>query len=145
MTAHIHAFIVALEDILIAAKTIYGESRGEDYPTKLAVAHVILNRWRRAQRAGTTKDSTIARVCYRDMQFSTWNANDPNFQAVQLADVMQEAFRDSMRAILEAVNQAHDPTGGALHYHDESIDNPWPEHNPSLISGRLLFYNTVPF
>lgn len=136
--------MIGLEDILVAARTIYGEARGEEHGARVAVAHVIVNRWRKSMTEGTTRDSTIARVCYRDKQFSCWNANDPNFKAVQSVEIADEIFRDCMRSILFAIDAPTDLTEGALHYHDESISNPWPGHQPSLLMGRLYFYNTVP-
>ena len=61
-------------DLMIMAKTIWGEARGESYSGQVAVAWVIRNR---AERGGWW-GNTIREVCLKDQQFSCWNHNDCN-------------------------------------------------------------------
>jgi len=66
-----------LEDLIIAAKTLWGEARGDSVEGRLAVAHVFMNRWR-STGGQWAKDDTLAKTCLRPWQFSAWNSNDPN-------------------------------------------------------------------
>ena len=61
-------------DLMIMAKTIWGEARGEGRNGQVAVAWVIRNR---AERGGWF-GNTIREVCLKDQQFSCWNNNDCN-------------------------------------------------------------------
>ena len=61
-------------DLMIMAKTIWGEARGESHNGQVAVAWVIRNR---AERGGWW-GNTIREVCLKDQQFSCWNHNDCN-------------------------------------------------------------------
>src|SRR5258705_5674072 len=63
----------------IMALTIYGEARGESIEGQIAVANVIMNRW----RANLTKFKTVKEVCLEPFQFSCWNKSDPNYDLLE--------------------------------------------------------------
>lgn len=72
-----------LESLLpdeILALTIYGEARGEFTEGQIAVANVIMNRW----KTNPTKYKTVRDVCLEKLQFSCWNDNDPNYPKLLL-------------------------------------------------------------
>jgi N-acetylmuramoyl-L-alanine amidase len=119
-----------------AARTLWQEARGECDEGRAAVAHVLWNRLR-THRWGTT----LASVCLSPLQFSGWNAHDPNrMAAAELAD--RDPVLGECRAILAAAKQLPDPTGGALYYHALSIPPPpWSKTMiPAGRFGRQRFY-----
>lgn len=61
-------------DILLMAKTIVGEGRGEPFEGKLGIAHVIMNRLHYKGWFG----GTIPQVINKKNQFSCWNTGDTN-------------------------------------------------------------------
>lgn len=70
---------MAMDDIDILARTIYGEARGEKTIGKKAIACVVLNRYKSGKWfAG----KTIAETCQKKYQFSCWNPTDPNRQKI---------------------------------------------------------------
>lgn len=109
-------------DEQVAVRTLWGEARGEPEDGQLAVAHVLLNR-RKAGKWGPT----LAAVCLSRLQFSCWNASDPNRE---LMAVLAEdgAMFQRLKAVLERarVDNANgkDPTGGATHYYSTSMKDP---------------------
>lgn len=133
---------VNIEDLLIAARTVYGEARGEADEGKRAVAHVLVNRWRKKD-GQFAKDDTLASTCLRHLQFSAWNAFDPNFGPIQDVGLSSQALRLCLRAVLDAIDKP-DMTDGALHYHTKQISPSWAQgHQPCFEAGNHLFYNTV--
>lgn len=131
---------ITLEDVMVLARTIYGEARGESYQDKLAVAHVVLNRWRDATRR---HDHTISATCLRYKQFSAWNEGDSNRGKVIGIMIDDVVFRVCLRAALEALD-GDDFTKGATHYHTPEVSPPWARgHVPCYSNDSHLFYNTV--
>ena len=131
---------ILLEDVLIGARTIYGEARGEPYEGMKAVAHVLINRWRFKQG---DRDHSIAAAALRWLQFSAWNENDPNRERLQAANLGDPKFRLALRAMLEAVDEK-DLTLGARHYHATTISPKWSAgHIPCVVIGNHAFFNTV--
>lgn len=132
---------MTIEDLLIAAKTVWGEARGEDYPGMLAVAWVIKNRSYDPVAAG---DSSIAAVCLRHLQFSCWNKNDPNRAMMLRISPNDPDFRDCMRAVLEAFSTNKDPTEGSRWYHARTVIAPWAKDaDPATTIGNHVFYNKL--
>jgi N-acetylmuramoyl-L-alanine amidase len=133
---------VNVEDLLIAARTVFGEARGESQDGKQAVANVLVNRWRK-QTGQFAKDDTLATTCLRHLQFSAWNQGDPNFDTIQEIGLGSKLFRACFKAVLDAID-GNDLTKGALHYHTKQISPAWAAgHEPCLDLGNHLFYNTV--
>lgn len=132
-----------LEDLTIAARTVWGEARGEDYQGQLAVAHVFINRWH-TSKGQFRKDDTLATSCLRHAQFTAWTAGDPNFVKMMKVDFNDYHLRRCLIIVLEAIDAEFDPTKGALHYHTRDILPPWARgHVPCYETGRHLFYNDV--
>jgi N-acetylmuramoyl-L-alanine amidase len=126
---------VNLEDLLVASRTIFGESRGEPFEGQKAVAHVILNR---AKREGS-----IAGACLRPRQFSCWNPGDPTRERMVTVTLNDNKFCTAIRAFLEAAVEP-DFTLGSTHYHTTSISPKWAKgHTPCLVIGAHAFYNDV--
>lgn len=130
------------QDVLILARTIYGEARGEERVGREAVANVVLNR----VRDGRWPDS-IAEVCLQTSQFSCWNHNDPNrckIRSLLLNEgdaLFDDCYRIAQKAILGNIA---DRVGNATHYHAAGISRPsWVgEARPTQI-GRHLFYSDI--
>lgn len=143
--------LLLMSDIDITARTVWGEARGADYEHQKLIAHVLKNRWTRTD-GQFARDDSLATACLRHLQFSAWNATDPNFMKLYSADIDDASFRQCFRATLEAIDELHDPTFGATHYH--TLARPgwakvWPPdwaqgRLPCLVDGPHAFYNDVP-
>lgn len=130
-------------DLYCMARTIYGEARGEDLDGKIAVAHVILNRFRSGKWfAGLS----LAETCLQPRQFSCWNDGDPNRAPVMEADIGDRAFAESLYAALGAMTgHFADPTARSCHYHADSARPGWARGRlPAVTIGRHVFYNDIP-
>lgn len=130
-------------EIDVLARTIWGEARGEGSIGMQAVACVVMNRVRVAQRrGGYWWGNAVIQVCQKPYQFSAWNRSDPNFarlQAVGDEDIhFVTAKRIARRVILGLLD---DPTEGATHYHAAGITPLWSKNEkPSAVIGRHIFY-----
>ncbi len=116
-------------DLLVLARTIFGEVRGFSTEALRDVASVILNRTRNCFR----KKGTIARVCQDPKQFSCWNSDDPNRPKLLAMDLKSKdaAFKACLAVAEDAIKGAFpDLTGGALHYHAKKM-----KKLPSWVSG----------
>ncbi len=134
--------LLTASDIDIAARTLWGEARGEDHRGRLAVAHVLINRWK-TNKGQFRKDDTLATACLRHVQFSVWNQRDGNFKKLFSVDMNTKAFRECMGAILEALD-GDDLTFGSRHYHTVAIKPGWAKgHKPAFSHGNHIFYNDV--
>jgi len=128
-----------IEDLLIAARTLWGEARGESYEAKKAVGHVLLNRL----KAGHGHGSTLAGVCLQPLQFSCWNADDPNLPKLRAAGLEDRNFRECLRAVLEAMAEP-DFTLGARWYHTRGVAPAWSRgKTPCFTAGAHIFSNDV--
>lgn len=117
------------QEIDIMARTIYGEARGETQKGMEAVAHVILNRVKKAQQNDGQYwwGNDIVSVCQKPYQFSCWNHDDPN--RVKLLAVTEydlqfaTCLRIARRAVFGQLGQ--DITNGADHYHTITVAPKW--------------------
>ncbi|HEX7005577.1 MAG TPA: cell wall hydrolase [Alphaproteobacteria bacterium] len=127
-------------DVEVAARTLYGEARGQPLEGIVAVANVIVNRWRRGGYGATPAD-----VCLRPWQFSCWNARDPNravIERVRPGDFVFDVCR--LVASLAVRGLLPDPTGGATHYHTRSVAPDWSRgKTPSAVIGDHLFFTDI--
>lgn len=127
-------------DLNIMARTLWGESRGEPYEGKVAVAWVILNR---AEKGGWW-GSTISDVCRKPFQFSCWNSNDPNSSRLPSITFSDPAFPDCLKAVGGVLSgNCPDPTNHSTHYKVSTL--PWPKdwgpEKPALtVIGAHSFY-----
>ena len=126
-------------DLEIFAKTLFGECRGEPREGQIAVANVILNRFK-SKKWFSAK--TIAGVCQKPFQFSCWNSNDPNAQ--KLANLLPSKYKPFYEIILEA--KLEDLTNGATHYCTKAVvkKTVWAQgKKPCCEIGNHLFFNNV--
>jgi len=105
-----------------AARTIWGEARGEGLDGMKAVGHVLLNR---------VKDGrwgpSLGAVCLAPWQFSCWNIADPNRRPMLSMFSGDPALADATKAFGDANAENEggmDPTGGATHYYADTIGVP---------------------
>ena len=129
------------QDIL--ARTIWGEARGETLTGKEAVANVILNRQKLAQRRGKMWwGNNIIEICQKPLQFSCWNESDPNYKKIIAVDESDPQFAICQRIARRALNGVlPDHTFGADHYHEASIHPTWAESRvPTTTIGHHVFY-----
>lgn len=127
-------------DDQIAVRTLYGEARGEPEEGQLAVAHVLLNR-HKSGRWGPT----LAAVCLARLQFSCWNASDPNRELMAVLPEDGPAFA-KLKAVLDAARNGSDPTHGATHYYADSMIVPPKWSVGASYAGRFghhKFYRDV--
>lgn len=133
--------LMTAADYDIAARTIYGEARGETLLGKVAVCLVMINRW--MLRKGD-RDHCLAAVCLRAWQFSAWLEDDPNRPTMQAVHYGDPVFRECLLAVTVAValwEQGEDFTHGARHYHTTAISPKWAEgETPDLTIGAHHFY-----
>jgi len=132
------------DDLVVAARTVWGEARGEAFGGKVAVACVIANR---ALRPGRTWwGDTVTEVCRAKWQFSCWNEDDPNRPKMLMEPANSPAMVDCIGAVLHATQiagGAADPVKGACHYHvhDMRARPKWAEgREPDVIIGAHAFY-----
>lgn len=115
----------------IAARTVWGEARGESDGGKRAVVHVLLN------RLATGRWKTLAGVCMASKQFSCMNDGDPN--RIKLFEASAEDLADCFVAV---DNPGDDPTFGAEYYYALTIQAPsWVAAMQCCgIIGKHVFY-----
>ena len=130
-------------DLEVAARTVWGEGRGETYQGKRAIAHVMINRWN-VERGQFKKDHMLGQTCQRWLQFSAWNSNDPNRAKLLEVDLNDRVYRQSMKAVLESLNAKTDPTLGATHYHVDGLKPYWAKGRvPVTKIGHHIFYTGI--
>lgn len=100
-------------DEQIALRTLWGECRGEPHEGQVAVAAVLLNRLKSGKWG-----KSLASVCLAKIQFSCWNASDP--QRERMAALADEELTGLKAALAEAM-AGKDPTKGATHYFATSM------------------------
>ena len=125
-------------DLDIAARTVYGEARGEPAEGRLAVARVIVNRY----QAG---NASLQAVCEKPFQFSCWNKNDPNEPKIRAVTYDDLTLRECLSAVLAALDpRSVDPTQGSKHYHAVGTEAWWAAgRQPVAIISGHAFYNDV--
>ena len=135
------------------ARTMWGEARGErgEVDGMDAVAHVVLNRVRRATYWGRD----VAEVCQKPWQFSCWNRNDPNLPQLLRVDATNSRFAQALASAEALITLARqdpdsraraDPTMGATHYYAARLPQPprWAVgHAPCARIGAHLFFNDI--
>ena len=131
--------MIAAEELLIYAKTVWGEARGETISGMVGVAWTIKNRMARSPWP-----NTVMAVCLQPLQFSAWNPNDPNFKKVLTVPLFSEPFQRAMFVVLGVtLSILPDPTKGADHYHHKSISPRWSlEMTKTVDIGNHVFYNS---
>jgi len=124
----------------ITALTVFCEASGASPGERLAVLHVMFNRWK-SGRFG----ATLAEVCLQRFQFSEWNddkADNANLRRGARVRDDDPVLRSILEAYESVLAGGLDTTRGALHYHDKSIPVPsWARQAAiSLETDHFVFY-----
>lgn len=154
MTFNWKAFCMALfspkqiaspTDIDVLARTIWGESRGEDKIGKIAVANVVLNRAAEAHNHEHFGDGTLAGACQAPWQFSCQNDTDPNKAKLLAVTAEDPVFAECQQIASDAANGLlEDNTGGASYYKVIGTYAPWAEgKTPCFVHGHHEFYRNI--
>ena len=126
-------------DLLMLAKTILGEARGESLEGQYAVGHVIRNRYEHHDAP------TIAAVCLRPSQFSCWLPTDPNRPLLDRIHETDTALTSFLLIAQRVLNGSHaDNTHGARHYYAGKTVPHWAEgKTPCVVIGHHRFFNDI--
>ncbi|AQT03739.1 cell wall hydrolase [Acetobacter persici] len=110
------------DPVQAAARTAWGEARGEGRQGMQAVLNVIGNRSAHPGWWG----HDIAGVCQARAQFSCWDSNDPNRTKLLTVTDADPQFREAL-VLAGCLAAAHLPdlTGGADHYFDRRGKTPY--------------------
>ncbi|MCX7342716.1 MAG: cell wall hydrolase [Proteobacteria bacterium] len=130
-------------DLMILARTIYGEARGElskpggGMQSLEAVAWVVKNRALQ-KRFG----KSISNVCLQPWQFSCWNQSDPNRPKLLSTNFDDKIFQTCFLAATNVVfGNVADCTFGADHYHSLHVNPYWSKNAaPTAQIANHLFY-----
>jgi spore germination cell wall hydrolase CwlJ-like protein len=122
-------------ELIYLAKTIYGEARGQNHESKVAVGWTIRNRVDR----GFHGAHTYRRVVTARGQYDAWMKSDPNYQEVQHPS-SKPAWADSLQAAREVYYG--DPTSNtvpdATHYYSpnsqDALHKKYPSTYPAVPS-----------
>ena len=130
-------------DLDIFARTLYGEARGEyaqdGLAPLIAVANVIMNRFKKGGKYG----QTVREVCLKPRQFSCWNLDDPNRSLIQQEDLKKNfLFKICHEAAQKVAEEAWpDLTRESDHYHAISCRPSWARTEKiRLRLGHHVFY-----
>jgi len=96
---------ISRDDIILLARIIHGEARGEDFKGKVAVGSVILNRIRSTQFPNTIRD-----VILQKGQFSSLMDGQANYYPGE------EELQAARAALL-----GYDPTMGSIYFYNPDI------------------------
>jgi N-acetylmuramoyl-L-alanine amidase len=112
-------------DVMLLARVINGEARGEPYIGQVAVAAVILNR---VETSGFP--NTLSGVIYQPGAFD----------AVADGQVNLQPKESCIKAARDAIN-GWDPTGGAIYYYNpKTATNQWIRSRPIVYTvGNHVF------
>ena len=127
------------EELLVFAKTVWGEARGEDLQGAIGVAYTIKHRTERDRWPNNYVD-----VCLQPWQFSVWNPNDPNLKKMIGLPLKSKGFQRAVFVVLGVtLGLLPDPTKGSDHYHHKSLSPYWAAHMTETVElGSHVFYNT---
>ncbi len=113
-----------IPDYLWGVMTVWQEARGEPFDGKVAVAEVILHRTKRK----FCSDGTVASTCLWPLQFSGWNAKDPNRIKAATLNSMDPGVQDCVKAWCEAADRGSNLVPEVMHYFNPAICSPdWAE------------------
>jgi hypothetical protein len=132
-------------DKVIASITTYCEASSATQFERRCVMHTHFNRLRHGGFG-----QTISEVCLKRKQYSEWNADPVNnanlLRGARVADdapIMAQCYQ-----LFDAVKIGDlDPTNGATHYTDKTIDPPYwaaPPAIKTLETRKFRFYKHVP-
>lgn len=128
----------------MAARTAWGEARGEGEAGMSAILSVIGNRAARPAWWG----HDILSVCGAPQQFSCWDENDPNRAKLLAVTLCDAQYRTALELAAKLVaGSLPDSTGGADHYYDwRGPRPPWARNRYFTTRiGHHDFYRMGPF
>lgn len=101
-------------ELLYLAKTIYGEARGQNHESKVAVGWSIRNRVDKRFHGAQTYQQVVT----AKWQYDAWMKNNPNYREVQ-HPTSKTAWEDSLIAAREVyyAPSESNPIPGATHYY----------------------------
>jgi hypothetical protein len=104
-------------------RTVYGEARGETQEGKEAVIAVVLNR-----NDSTQYDGDVYDIVHDAVQFSAWNADDPNRQVMIGLARDSQAYQD-IGELVDALDSGAvpRPTNAINFYSPRNMDPPYSE------------------
>lgn len=110
----------SLDPVMVLARTLYGEARGEDRRGREMVANVVMNRvnidLHRDGKPDWWGEGVVA-VCLAPWQFSCWLPKDPNRAKLMAVTEADPIFRECVQIARQAIaGNLPDHTGGATHY-----------------------------
>lgn len=132
----------SLSDTEVIARTLWGEARNQGELGMKAVACVIRNRRDNPGWWGRT----LRGVCLARLQFSCWNAFDPQYAAMHAPDMTGRSI-ELARQIAADIENLPDITNGADHYCTEAVvkQTSWARSNtPVARVGTHVFYKIGP-
>lgn len=129
-------------EIDLLARTLFGEARGEiareGRRAYEAVAQVILNRV-----AARRWPNDIKGVILQALQFSVWNARDPNRPKMLAVTARDREFKLALevaRAAVEGTLPNH--VGKSDHYHTRRVNPSWSRgKTPVVVIGNHKFFH----
>jgi len=133
-------------EIDVMARTLWGEARGQGQLGMQAVANVILNRVKTAQRFnGYWWGNSIIEVCHKPYQFSCWNKFDPSYKRLLRVSESNIHFMTALRVARRArLGLLDDVTHGADHYHADYVAPDWAKgRKPTAVIGAHRFYKLI--
>lgn len=123
----------------ILARTLWAEARSEGRGGMEAVASVVLNRAAHPRWWG----HDIGTVCLKPRQFSCWNRDDPQFEAIRRVTIADPLFQVAHDVAAKAVaGEVLDRTGGAdSYYAPAACATPvWGHGPPCAVLGAHRFF-----
>lgn len=119
---------------------VWGEARGADFRSKVAVAWVVKNR----KEYPTWWGAGWQNVILKPFQFSCFNQNDPNRLKLKepLNHDSKQVWEEScVAAFLVYTSIVEDPTNGADHYYSNNTTPSWVGNNqPVAEIGPFKFF-----
>lgn len=112
---------IVTNEVLVMAKTIWGEARGDGTQGMTAVACVIMNRVNNPSWWG----DTVTQVCLQPYQFSCWNIGDPNRAKMENLTAEDSNYLTAIGiAVMIMSKKIRDITDNADSYFDLSMSTP---------------------
>lgn len=134
--------LLTYKDADTLARTIYGEARSEPFTGQVAVATVMLNRWRSCKWFSRP---TLAETCQVPGAFSAWLDNDPNRPKMLGVGLDDQWFQQAWSAGLTALVGPAPFGADVCHYKVVGTPAVWADgREPVAVIGAHEFYAGVP-
>ena len=131
------------EQIQVLAQTIYAEAHDGGLSTMEAIANVVMNRVKHAQKVGSYWwGNNVKDVCLKPFQFSCWNGVHPFHKWLHKNKNGNLIYGICERIAVRAIKGLlKDNTHGATHYHSKQINPKWAHAAvPCAEIGNYVFY-----